>query len=464
MQNSDKQYINIRNNQRKQSRIFAKQGVQERIEVLNQLKKLLMENEEALLVALRKDLNKPPVEAYSSELAVLLNEIEFIQKNLKHWLKPNRHQRLLLTGIERTKISRRPYGSVLVIAPWNYPLQLALMPVIGALAADNSAVLKPSEYAENTSRLIAELVPLYFDEKVLAVIEGDAEVAKQLTAIEWDFIFFTGSKKTGQKVYEAAAKHLTPVLLELGGKNPSIVDETGLNDETIKQIVWGKFLNAGQSCIAPDTIYVERKIYDEFLERLTKQIAAFYEGNPRKSADYGCLIHKEHFDHVVDFLKDGRVHTGGEYVKEDLYVEPTVLVDIVQGSAAETEEIFGPILPVVPYDSLEDILAKLKDLSAPLVTYVFSQNDQIVKQVNQHLESGALSLNQVILHSTSPYLPFGGKGQSGIGRYHGEASFKAFSYEKPVYTKNFFLPLKSQYPPYTEKSIQALRKFRKYIF
>lgn len=457
-------YIKLRNQQRNQSRKLSKQGSQQRVCLLSQLKKLLVENENSWLTALKKDLNKPSVEAYASELGLLLNEIDFIGKNINSWMKSKKKRRLLLTGYEKVDISRQPYGSVLVLAPWNYPLQLALMPVIGALAAGNSVVLKPSEYASATSRLLAELVPLYFKESIFTVIEGDSEVAQQLTAIEWDFIFFTGSKNTGQKVYEAAATHLTPVLLELGGKNPCIVDETGLNEETIKQIAWGKFLNAGQSCIAPDTVYVERKIYHEFLEKLTKQIENFYGENSLNSPDYGRLIHEEQFSRTMDFLSDGHVYYGGESIKEELFLSPTILVDIKPESAVTTEEIFGPVLPIVPYDSLDDLLVHLHHLSVPLVTYVFSQSNEVIQQIHQNIESGALSHGQVILHGASPYLPFGGKGESGLGRYHGEASFKSFSYEKSVYSKKSLFTLSSQYPPYTKKALDALRKFRKNIF
>lgn len=464
MHKQQERYVNIRNNQRKQSQNLAAQSSHQRIQALNQLKNLLVENEESFLATLKADLNKPPVEAYASEIGVLLNEIDFIQKNLDKWLKSKKHRRLLITGFERVEISRRSYGSILVLAPWNYPLQLALMPVVGALAGGNSVVLKPSEHAPNTSRLLAELVPLYFNSKTFAVVEGDSEVAEQLTAIEWDFIFFTGSKNTGQKVYEAASKHLTPVLLELGGKNPCIVDETGLNDEAMKQIVWGKFLNAGQSCIAPDTVYVERKIYPDFLKKLTQKINDFYGNHPIQSADYGRIISEKQFEQVVDFLEDGRIYSGGKKVKKERYIAPTVLVDIKAGSKVATEEIFGPILPVVPYDSLESVLNQLESMPTPLVTYVFSHNNQLIQQVEQRLESGTLSVNQAILHSTSPYLPFGGKEKSGLGRYHGEASFNALTYEKSIYTKTSFFSLNSQYPPYTKKALQALRKFRKHIF
>ncbi len=454
----------IRDRQRKRSQKTASEGPASRIALLEELKKLLTDNEEAWLEALNSDLRKPPVEAYASELGVLLNEIEHVQNNLSQWMQPKRKRRLLLAGVEKVAVSRRPYGSVLVLSPWNYPLQLALMPVVGALAAGNGVVLKPSEFAPATSQLLAKLVPVYFEETQLAVIEGDETVAKQLTGMEWDFIFFTGSPQTGTKVYEAAAKHLTPVLLELGGKNPCIVDETGWNEETLKQIVWGKFLNAGQSCIAPDTVYVSRPIYEDVLEKLSQQIQVFYGKNPSKSEDFGRLIHTRHFEKVAAFLKDGRVVHGGATAKEELYISPTVLVDLERGSAAATEEIFGPILPVVPYDDLDILLNELSRLSAPLVTYVFSGKEQVVEKIDRCLESGSISHNQVILHSTSPHLPFGGIGKSGIGRYHGEASFQALSVEKARYRKKTFISAASQYPPYAKTGLAALRKFRKRLF
>lgn len=458
------EFKRIREKQRKASVQNVNKSPAYRLGLLKQAKKMLEENEDAWLEALHNDLKKPTVEAYASEIGVLLNEIDEITKHLTGWMKPQSKHRLLLTGLEEVKISRKPYGSVLVIAPWNYPLQLALMPVIGALAAGNSVVLKPSEFAQTTSGLLAELVPLYFKEEQVKVIQGDADVAEKLTSLEWDFVFFTGSVETGRKVYKAAAEHLTPVLLELGGKNPLILDETGLNDEAIKQIAWGKFLNAGQSCIAPDTVYVSRPIHEDFLERMTKQIRNFYGKNPSQSNDFGRIIHEKQFKKVASFLKDGKVYSGGATSKEDLYISPTLLVDIKPGSSIATEEIFGPILPVIPYDSLENLLDELSGLSAPLVTYVFSEKDEVIQKVNQQLESGALSQNQVILHSTSPHLPFGGRGQSGLGRYHGQASYEAFSVEKPHYTKKPSVSFSNQFPPYSKGALGALRKFRKYIF
>ena len=464
MQSQIDEVKRIRNKQREASVQKASKGPTYRLDLLIQIKRMLEENEIAWLNALNQDLKKPPVEAYASEMGVLLNEIDEMTKHLTEWMSSKIKHRFLLTGMEEVKITRKPYGSVLVLAPWNYPLQLALMPVIGALAAGNSVVLKPSEFAQATSHLLAELVPLYFNEEQLKVIQGDAEVAKQLTALEWDFVFFTGSVETGKKVYKAAAEHLTPVLLELGGKNPLILDKTGMNDETIEQIAWGKFLNAGQSCIAPDTIYVSRPIYEEFLERMAKQIRNFYGKNPSKSEDYGRIIHEKQFKKVASFLKDGKVYTGGATDKDKLYISPTLLTDIKPGSSVATEEIFGPILPVIPYDSLDDLLDELRYLPSPLVTYVFSEKEEVVQKIDRKLESGAISQNQVIFHSTSPNLPFGGKGNSGLGRYHGQASFEAFSVEKSYYSKSPSISLSNQYPPYTKIALEALRKFRKYIF
>lgn len=435
----------------------------ERIEALDQLKALIVDNEEVWFQALEEDLSKSPEEAYATEIALLLNEIDFMKKNLRKWMKPRKKRRLLLTGLEKVEVSRRPYGSILVIAPWNFPVQLSLMPVIGALAAGNSVVLKPSEHAPATSRQLAQLIPLYFESDLLRVIEGDKEVARQLTAVDWDFIFFTGSVSTGQKVYEAASRNLTPVLLQLGGKNPCIVDDSPLSDETVKQIIWGKFTNAGQACIAPDTVYIDRRRYAEFLEKAEKQIQDFYGKRPVDASHYSRIIHDKQFEHLVDFLGDGEIVCGGHFSREELYIAPTLLVNVEKNSPVTKEEIFGPILPVVPYDSLDDLTAHLGSLPPPIVTYVFSDNPSLSRRIDRQLESASVVTNQILLQAGSPHVPFGGKGESGIGTYHGEASFKALTYEKVAYSKRNFPPSSRAYPPYEKETLSLIRRFRKYI-
>lgn len=450
--------------QRERSRHIGALGLEHRLYALSQIKRLLVEHEEEWLAALNADLHKHPVEAYASEISVLLNEIDFIQKKLRMWLKSDSKRRLLLSGTDKVVTTRQPYGSVLVIAPWNYPLQLALMPVIGALAGGNGVVLKPSESAPTTSHLLNTLIPVYFPKKVIHVIEGDHIVSEKLTALQWDFIFFTGSPETGKKVYEAAARNLTPVLLELGGKNPCILDESGMTPDAIKKIIWGKFLNAGQSCIAPDTVYVPREQLPLVLEMMKKQIIAFYGENPQVSPDYGRIVHTEHFERVVSFLDDGHIYYGGDASKEARYIGPTLLIDVAPGSPASTEEIFGPILPVVPYDSLATVIESLEAAPAPLCTYIFSKDAYTQKQITTATRSGAVSINEVMVQAVNPFVAFGGVGESGLGKYHGEASFQAFTYPQPVYVKGTSVTLAKQFPPYSQVALRTLRKLRRKIF
>lgn len=454
----------IQKKQRLRSREIGCTGLDHRLYALSQLKRLLAEHESEWLLVLKKDLGKSAVEAYASEIGVLLNEIEYVEKNLSDWLKPLTKRRFLLSGKDKVVTSYYPYGSVLVLAPWNYPLQLALMPVIGTLAGGNGVVLKPSEFAPATSKLLLELVSVYFPKKVFHVVEGDSKVAESLTRLQWDFIFFTGSPEIGTKVYKAAASHLTPVLLELGGKNPCILDESGVNDAAVRKIAWGKFLNAGQSCIAPDTVYVPRGQLDLFLGKMKTQIQAFYGEDPQHSPDYGRIIHAGHFQKVLRYLTDGKIYYGGDYSEENRYIAPTLLVDVKPGSDVTKDEIFGPILPVIPYDSLDDLQVELNQLPVPLCVYVFSSGKETMQKIERGLESGSFSINEVIMHAVNPFAAFGGKGKSGMGRYHGEAGFQAFTYPRAVYSKKDPLNLSKQFPPYSKSALQALRKLRKKIF
>lgn len=464
METKAKQVELVRELQRKRSRRIGYEGYDDRMEVLRRLKEMLVQHEGRWLDALQKDLGKPAVEAFASELGVLLNELDYVMKHLKSWMQPNEQKRMLLTGLEKTTVFAYPYGSVLVLSPWNYPLQLALMPVIGAFAAGNGVVLKPSEFAPATSALLAELVRANFSRDTLYVVEGGEKVAERLTEMDWDFICFTGSKKVGQKVYEAAARTMTPVLLELGGKNPCVIDESSMTAEAIQEITWGKFLNAGQSCIAPDTVYVPRGLMEPFLEQMVAQIQTFYGLELGSSADFGRIIHAKEMNRLVDYLDKGDVYYGGEFIKNKLYLSPTLMVDMEPGSAILEEEIFGPILPVVPYDSLDEVVRLLEVQPVPLVLYVFSNEEKTVETLQQRLDSGAVSVNQVITHATSPHVPFGGKGASGLGRYHGHASFAAFSYQRTLYSKKAPFQMTQQFPPYTASALAALRKLRSKLF
>ena len=457
-------FHSVRNLQRKRRQLLGSGGFDLRIEALKKIKQLLVENEAEWLNALEQDLHKPPLEAYASEIAVLLNELDYIIKHLKQWMQPTVKHRLLLSGLEKTTLIDEAYGSVLILAPWNYPLQLALAPVIGAIAAGNGAVLKPSESAPAVSYLLNKLVPKYLDPDLLFVVEGDSQTAQTLTSMEWDFVFFTGSPQTGKKVYQAAAKHLTPVIMELGGKNPCIVDESAFNKDTIEKIIWGKFLNAGQTCVAPDTVYVPESLYEAFLEQFKQTLVEFYGENPNISPDYGRIIHNGHLDALKAFLEDGTVYYGGEVLEDDLFISPTLMVDIKAGSPLAQEEIFGPILPIVPYRSLDEVIDQYQALPVPLVVYLFTKSDSVVQTIQRKLESGAVSVNQVMVHVKSPNAPFGGKGHSGIGNYHGLASYKAFTYPRTLYQKHTPFTLNQQFPPYTQGALTALKRFRRYIF
>lgn len=454
----------IQKRQRLHCQKIGRRNLNLRLDALKQFKRLLIENEERWLFALSEDLGKPALEAYATEVAFLLNELDHTMKYLAKWVKPTVKRRLLLSGLEKTSVMAEPFGSILILSPWNYPLQLALGPALGAIAAGNSVVLKPSEYAPAVSQLLAELIPKYFAPDLFFVVEGDGEVAQMLTNMRWDFVFFTGSPQTGTKVYQAAAKHLTPVALELGGKNPCIVDDTKLNPDTVKQIVWSKFLNAGQTCIAPDTVFVPRAYFTQFLEQAKQQIIEFYGERPIESKDYGRLISLKHLAHVEDFLKDGEIFYGGEVDQATCFMAPTLMTHVVAGSALAKDEIFGPILPIIPYDSIEEIVSQYQQLPVPLVVYLFTKDKQHIQYIQEELESGALSVNQLMVHVTSPNAPFGGKGQSGLGNYHGEASIKTFTYQRTLYQKKTPLLLPQQFPPYSKGALAALKHFRRIIF
>ena len=435
-----------------------------RIERLDCLKTMLTEHEELLLKALRDDLGKSAIESYTSEIALLYNEIDYVKRNLKKWLKPRKSYGVGLGGVAKTSLSYQPYGSVLILSPWNYPLQLTIMPLIGALAAGNSCFIKPSEFAPATSSLLSELIQNCFEATIVTVVEGDQMVAEELLTLEWDFIFFTGSKRVGKKIHQAAAEHQIPVALELGGKNPCIVEPSGMNKETVRQIAWGKFMNAGQTCIAPDTVYVHESVYPQFLEQLKKQIEEFYGSTPKNSRDYSRIIHHNHLEHLVRYLKDGTVVYGGIFDVEECYLSPTIVTNVQKDSSLMKEEIFGPILPVIPYSSIESLTTELQSQPVPLVTYVFSTNKASHRYLNRRLRSGAFSVNQVIRHAARSEVPFGGVKESGFGNYHGFASLQTFSYQKVYYEQKNTRSLQQQYPPYHDSQLKGLKKWRKWLF
>lgn len=464
MSSQDK-WIQWQERQRKkvENELAQTHPLEERRQSLKRMKQMLVSHEKEWSAALAKDLGKSPMEAYASEIAVLLNEVDSMAKHLEEWLKPEKESRLSVGMKETIQKVRLPYGSILILAPWNYPLQLALMPAIGALAAGNSCVIKPSEFAPATSHLLYELIGRYFPLERLAVIEGAEETSRTLTSMNWDFVFFTGSTQVGQKVYAAASETLTPVLLELGGKNICIVDETGDSKETVRNIVWGKYINTGQTCIAPDIVYIHASLYESYLKKAQAQIQEFYGTDPSRSMEYGRIVTKEHVDRLKAYLSEATVYSGGESNREERYLSPTILIDPDSRSKVLKEEIFGPLLVVLPYTDYEELLKQLDGQKNSLVSYLFSENKRNIDLFTQSMKSGTLSINQVVRFAGNERIPFGGVGASGFGRYHGKESIRAFTYVQPQVAYKMLRPAPFLYPPYKPAMLEGLKWLRKYF-
>jgi len=437
---------------RQQREFFATgktKDVEWRIEQLKRLKQAIVDEQEAIVNAVKADLGRPDFEAYFEIVAI--SEINYALKHLKSWVKPQK----VATSIDQfpasAKIYPEPLGVVLIISPWNYPFQLMISPLTGAIAAGNCAVLKPSEVAANTSRVIADIIQKTFDPAYIAVVEGGVETSQQLLEEKFDHIFFTGGTAIGKIVMQAAAKHLTPVTLELGGKSPCIVDSDVDLKYAAKRITWGKYLNAGQTCIAPDYLLVDRRIKSELLTELQKCVGEFYGDDPAQSPDYARLISRRHFERLEPLLKDGEIVIGGQTKPEEKYIAPTVMDQVSWESPVMQEEIFGPILPVLEYTDLKDAIAQINARPKPLALYIFSKDKQKQEQVLQETSSGGVCINDTVMQVGVSTLPFGGVGDSGIGSYHGKASFDTFSHYKSVLKKGFRFDPNWRYPPYKDK-------------
>jgi aldehyde dehydrogenase (NAD+) len=428
-----------------------------RLEMLNRLKNGIIKNETRILDALNKDLSKSAYESYLTEVGVVRDEIRLAIRRLKSWARPRRVKTPFYLGFASSRTYYEPYGRALIIAPWNYPFLLSISPLIGSIAAGNCSVLKPSQYAPHTSAVISGIIENHFDREVVAVIEGDAHIGDALLKERFDYIFFTGSVNVGKTVMSAAAKYLTPITLELGGKSPCIVDKDVDMDLAARRIVFGKYLNAGQTCIAPDYLLVHQSNKAKLLDHIQKYINKFYGSNPRKSPDYARIINRRHYTRLAALLEEGEIIVGGQSDPDDLYIAPTVIEKITWESSIMQDEIFGPILPVLEFDDLSDVVSILNSRPKPLALYVFSKRPNSCRQVIDQVSFGAGCINDTIVQFANPHLPFGGVGNSGMGRYHGKASFETFSHEKSILKKwfNFEPPLR--YPPYKNK-LSILKK------
>src|SRR3990167_4565882 len=404
-----------------------------RIEQLKKLKKLILNNQQEIIDAAKKDLNRPEDETFISEIFLCINEINFALKNIKNWTKLSRVKTPYYLWPSKIYTYAQPYGVTLIISPWNYPFQLTINPLIGAIAAGNCSILKPSEISQNSSKIIYKLFSENFDPEFIAVIEGGIPESEFLLQQKFDYIFFTGSPRVGKIVMKAAAENLTPLTLELGGKNPCIIDETSDLDLASKYIAWGKFLNAGQSCIAPDFLLISEKIKDNFIEKLIFYIKKFYGENSQQNKNYGRIINQKHLARLSELLKEGKIIYGGSFNDKDLYFEPTLI------ESDTNEEVFGPVLPIISFLDKKNIFDILKHNTKPLAIYLFSKDKKLQKKLIYNTSSGAICFNDLIIQVSNPNLPFGGIGNSGFGKYHGKYSFDAFSNKKAIiYSRNRF--------------------------
>lgn len=420
-----------------------------RKQMLEALRRQVSKYEEVICEAVYADFKKPRFETMATETQLVLAEIDHAIKNVRQWSRPEQVRSNWLNFPSSDRIYKEPYGKVLIIAPWNYPFQLAIAPLIGAIAAGNTVVIKPSELTPNTSAVIAKMIMEVYPEDYIAVVEGGVEVSQKLLSFQWDYIFFTGSTQVGKIVYESAAKHLTPVTLELGGKNPCIVDETAKIDLAAKRIVWGKFINAGQTCIAPDYILVHSSVKQQLIDSLKKHIEKSYGSQVEASPDFARIVNERHHQRLLSLLEGQEVIYGGANNKEDNYLSPTLVLEPDVESNLMKEEIFGPILPVIAYDTEEEIQGYITRYNKPLATYLFSTRKRYQQKLINTFSFGGGAINDTVIHIANKDLPFGGVGSSGIGAYHGKLSFDLFSHHKSVLKKANWIDIPLRYPPYT---------------
>lgn len=429
---------------------------------LRMLEAAIQTHESALLQALHADLRKSPVDAYGSEIGFVLSEIRYALRHLSAWMAPQRRRTPMLAWPGNAFLEPEPRGVALIIGPWNYPCQLLLAPLVGALTAGNCAILKPSELAPHTATALTGLLRATFPEEQVAAAPGERDVAEALLREPFDHIFFTGSTAIGRKVLAAAAQHLTPVTLELGGKCPCLVCADAPLETTARRIAWGKFLNAGQTCVAPDFVLVERRIQGDLIEALKRALREFYGDNPQQSPDYGRIVDRRHWDRLTAYLARGQILHGGQHAAADLYLAPTLLGGVAAEDAVMQEEIFGPILPVIGFDSLDEALARLRDRPTPLALYLFTRNRATQRRVLASARSGGVCLNDTVQHILGKDLPFGGLGESGFGAYHGKASFDCYTHYRTVLRRPFAFDSKLRYPP-SRLSLSVMKRAFRFL-
>ena len=424
-----------------------------RIEKLKKLRDVLKSEEEKVFEALKKDLMKSSFESYVTEVAMVYDEINMHIKNIKKWSKKRRVKTPLVQFPAKSFIQLEPYGVVLIIGPFNYPFMLTMDPLIGAIAAGNTAVIKPSESAPETSKILKEILEKVFDEKYVLHVnpERGKEVVEELLKEKFDYIFFTGSATVGKIVMKAASQYLTPVTLELGGKSPCIIDKDCKVELGARRIVWGKLMNSGQTCVAPDYLYVHKDIEEEFIKKLEEEIKNQFGDNPLESKDYSKMVNEREFNRVLSYIDKEKLVFGGNYNRKTFQIEPTILKNITWDDPVMEREIFGPIFPILTFENLDEVIRVVNSKDKPLALYYFSEDKNKIEKVLNSTSSGGVTINDTLVHVSSSYLPFGGVGNSGIGEYHGKYSFDLFSNKKGVMNRKTFLDLKIRYAPFQNK-------------
>lgn len=447
----------------KQRAYFAKGetcDVSFRLNALNTLREAVRRHEKEILDALKSDLGKAPFEAYETEIGIILEELGHTIKNLRKWTAVKRVRVPFMHFKSSCYIYREPYGLSLIMSPWNYPFQLTLAPLIGSMAGGNCSVVKPSAYSPATSSVIARMLGACFEERYIAVIEGGREANNALLEEKFDYIFFTGSVGVGKMVMESASRNLTPLTLELGGKSPCIVDGDANIEIAARRIVWGKFLNAGQTCVAPDYLLAHREIKEPLLKDLKKYIRQFYGEAPLKNEDYPRIVNRRHFERLKGFLDNGDMAAGGEFDENTLRIAPTVLDGIKWEDPVMQEEIFGPVLPVIEFSDISQVISSVNSRPKPLALYLFTTSKATENRVVRSIPFGGGCINDTIVHLASSHMPFGGVGESGMGGYHGKWSFAAFTHEKSILKKSNRIDIKLRYPPYGDKLPLLKKLFR----
>ena len=428
-------------------------NVDYRIKNLKKLNDIIKKNEDKILNELKKDLGKSNFEGYVTEVGILYDDINFHIKNVKKWSSEEKRKSPIVYYPSKSYIYKEPYGVTLIIGPFNYPFQLVIAPLIGAISAGNTAIIKPSENSRNIALLLEKLINENFPEGYLRVVNplGGKETVSLLLDKPFDYIFFTGSVRVGKLVMQKAAQHLTPVTLELGGKSPCIVDSDAKLKLAAKRIVWGKFLNAGQTCVAPDYLCVHKSVKDELLKLIINEIRIQFGENVSNSEDYPRIVNKSSLERLSGYLNDGKIYYGGNIDEDNLYMEPTLIIKPDLNSPLMSDEIFGPILPILVYEDLDNVIKFINHREKPLALYYFSESKKKIKYVLTSTTSGGVTINDTIIHVANPNLPFGGVGNSGVGKYHGKESFETFTHNKSVMKRGTFIEFNIRFAPYKNK-------------